>query len=296
AVLDGMAYTKNFSQFDFDLTLKAENFRAINSTKKQNELFYGLLYIDSDLNIQGDNVQPVIDGRIKVNENTNFTIVLPQQKPGIVEREGIVQFIDMDSTANDSLWLAPYDSLNRSRILGFDIATNIEIDREAAFNMVIDEANGDFLNLKGEANLTAGIDPSGEVTLTGSYELYEGSYQLSFNLLRRKFNIQRGSRIVWLGTPLEATLDVTATYIAETAPIDLVEGQLIQPNAVTRNYYRQELPFEVYLYMDGDLLKPEISFDIVLPDDQNYNVSNDVITTVETRLTQLREQPSELNK
>src|SRR5690606_28094511 len=177
-----------------------------------------------------------------------------------------------------------------------DIATNIEIDREASFNMVIDEANGDFLNLKGQGNLTAGIDPAGEVSLTGSYELYEGSYQLSFNLLRRKFNIQRGSRIVWLGTPLEATLDVTATYIAETAPIDLVEGQLIQPSAVTRNYYRQELPFEVYLYMDGDLMQPEISFDIVLPDDQNYNVSNDVITTVETRLTQLREQPSELNK
>ena len=296
AILDGYAYTSDFSVYNFDLTLKADDFRAINSTKKQNNLFYGALNFDGDLNIRGDNIQPVVDGSVRINENTNFTIVLPQQKPGIVDREGIVEFVDISNMANDSLFLAPYDSLNTSKIVGFDIATNIEIDREAIFNMVIDEANGDFLNLQGEANLTAGIDPSGNITLTGSYELYEGSYELSFNFLRRKFNIQKGSRIIWLGTPTEATLDVTATYIAETAPIDLVEGQLIQPSQVTRNYYMQKLPFEVYLYLEGELMKPEIHFDIVLPEDRNYNVSNDVVSTVSTRLTQLREQPSELNK
>ena len=32
-----------------------------------------------------------------------------------------------------------------------DITTNIEIKKEAIFNIVIDEANGDFMNLQGEA-------------------------------------------------------------------------------------------------------------------------------------------------
>ncbi|MEJ7914261.1 MAG: translocation/assembly module TamB domain-containing protein, partial [Chitinophagaceae bacterium] len=32
------------------------------------------------------------------------------------------------------------------------------------------------------------------------------------------------------------------------------------------------------------------------PEDQNYNVSGDVISTVNTRLTQMRQEPSELNK
>ena len=296
AVLDGRAYTSDFSSYRLDLDLKANDFRAINSTKKENKLFYGQLYFNSDLHIAGTNIQPVIDGSVRVNEKTNFTVVLPQPEPGIVEREGIVEFVDKDARINDSLFLAPYDSLNASSIVGFNITTNIEVDREAAFTLVVDQANGDFINLKGEANLTAGIDPSGNVTLAGSYELYEGYYELSFNLLRRKFNIQKGSRILWTGIPTEANVDVTATYIANASPLDLVENQLQQPTAVVRNYYRQKLPFEVYLKMNGELMKPRISFDIVLPEDKNYTVNSDVVSNVRVRLSQLREQPSELNK
>lgn len=296
AVLDGYAYTTDFTNYKFDLNLKANDFRAINSTKKQNNLFYGQLYFNSDLHIAGTDMQPVVDGSLRINEKTNFTVVLPQVEPGVVEREGIIEFVDKDAGINDSLFLAAYDSLNSSSVLGFDITTNIEIDREAAFSMVIDEANGDFINLKGEANLTAGIDPSGNISLSGSYELFEGYYELSFNLIKRKFNIQKGSRILWTGTPTDANVNITATYIANTSPLDLVEKQLQQPTAVVRNYYRQKLPFEVYLKMNGELMKPEISFDIVLPEDKNYTVNNEVLSNVRFKLSQLRQEPSELNK
>ena len=43
-------------------------------------------------------------------------------------------------------------------------------------------------------------------------------------------------------------------------------------------------------------MKPEISFNIVLPTDRNYNVSSDIINNVDIRLAQLRQEPSELNK
>ena len=293
AVLDGYAYTTDFTNYDFDLDLKADDFTGINSTKKQNDLFYGKLTFNADLHINGTSQQPVVDGSVRVNEKTNFTVVLPQPSPGIADREGIVEFVDMDGTINDSLFLSKYDSLNQSQILGFDITTNIEVDREAIFNMVVDEANGDFLNLKGEANLTAGIDPSGNITLTGSYELYDGSYQFSISLLKRKFDIQQGSRIVWLGTPTDALVDLTAIYVANTAPLGLVQDQLPQADV---GYYRQKLPFDVYLKMEGELMKPQISFDIVLPEDRNYIVNNDVLLNTRNRLNQLRQQPTELNK
>lgn len=293
AVLDGYAYTTDFTNYDFDLDLRATDFTGINSTKQQNDVFYGKLTFNADLHINGTSQQPAIDGSLRVNEKTDFTLVLPQPSPGVMDREGIVEFVDMDGTLNDSLFMDRYDSLSRSAITGFNITTNIEVDREAVFNMVVDEANGDFLNLKGEANLTAGIDPSGNVTLTGSYELYEGSYQFSISLLKRKFDIQRGSRIIWMGTPTDARVDLTAIYTANTAPLSLVQGQILQTNEV---FYRQKLPFEVYLEMEGELMKPEISFDIVLPEDRNYVVNNDVLINTRARLNQVRQQPSELNK
>jgi hypothetical protein len=56
------------------------------------------------------------------------------------------------------------------------------------------------------------------------------------------------------------------------------------------------LPFEVNLTIRGELLEPQISFDIKLPADKNYNVGNNVTNVVQTKLNQLRQEPGEMNK
>ncbi|MFN2458475.1 MAG: translocation/assembly module TamB domain-containing protein, partial [Chitinophagaceae bacterium] len=254
------------------------------------------LYLTSNLHIGGTKAKPVIDGAVTVNDGTNLTVVIPQREPGVVEREGVIQFVNMSAPENDSLFLAAYDSLNTSNLIGFDIATNIEIRKEAILNLIIDEANGDFVNVQGEAQLTAGIDPSGKVSMIGSYEIERGAYEISFNFLRRRFEIEKGSKIVWMGEPTGAELDVTAIYIANTSPLDLVEQQIGASPAALKNTYLQKLPFEVHLNLAGQLLKPEISFDIILPTDQNYNVGSDVVPVVQARLSQLRQEPGEINK
>ncbi|HYF33590.1 MAG TPA: translocation/assembly module TamB domain-containing protein [Chitinophagaceae bacterium] len=295
-VIDGMAGTTNFINYDFNLSVNANNFRAINSTKVDNKLFYGKLFLSSNLYIRGTEMLPVIDGSVTINKETDFTAVMPQPEPGIVEREGVVEFVDMDAPPeNDSLFLQPYLALDTSAIRGFDINTNIEINKDATLSLVIDAGNGDFIRMKGEGLINAGIDRSGKITLSGSYELSEGSYELTFNFLRRKFNIQKGSKIVWQGEPTDAVLDVTAIYVANTSPLDLVDDQLAEATTTIRNTYKQRLPFEVHLKMQGELMKPLITFDIILPE-RNYNVSNDIVQNVEVKLEQLRQEPSELNK
>lgn len=295
---DGKVATTNYSNFDFDINIRAQDFMAVNNTKKQNNLFYGKLNLSTNMHIGGDETEPVIDGSLSVNEGTNFTVVLPQEAPGVVAREGVVEFVDFNdsTTRNDSLFLAPYDSLNQSSLVGFDVATNLIVDKDAIFNIVIDEANGDLVNLQGEANLSAGIDPSGKINLTGTYEIEQGAYQLSYNFIQRRFEIEKGSRIEWYGDPTLARVDMTAIYIANTAPLDLVSDYIAASAQSIRNTYLQKLPFQVVLSMEGELLQPELSFDIRLPTDRNYNVSSDIISNVDTRLTQLRQEPSELNK
>lgn len=294
--IDGIAGTKNFVNYDFDLDVRAENFKALNSTKRDNRLYYGQLYFNTNLKINGTETAPKVDGRLVINDKTKMTVVLPQQEPGVVQRDGIIEFVDKDAPLNDSLFLASYDSMNNSGFTGMDIAVNISIDPEAEFNLIIDEGNGDFLNVKGEAALTAGVDPSGKITLTGSYELEQGSYELTFNLLKRKFNIEKGSRITWNGEPTNATLDIKAVYIANAAPLDLVKDQLGEATAFTRNTYLQKLPFDVHLDMQGQLMQPQITFDIILPDTKNYGVAPDILTNVRTRLDELRQETGEMNK
>ncbi|WP_276483792.1 translocation/assembly module TamB domain-containing protein [Paraflavitalea pollutisoli] len=297
ATLDGTAYTTNFSNYKFDLDFDARNFQALNSTKKDNNLYYGALFFNSNLHIKGTELHPVVDGSLTVNEKTKLTVVLPQEDPGVQEREGIVRFVDKDAVPNDSLWRSGLDSLNTASIRDYDINVNITINKEAELNLIIDEGNGDLLQVKGEANLNGGIDPSGKVTLTGTYELQQGSYQLTFNFLKRKFDIQSGSRIIWQGEPTEADVDLTAMYTANTAPIDLVAGQLgSDVSATDRNKYRQRLPFQVFLIMTGKLLKPDLAFDIKLPEDKSYDVDKGIVEASNVKLEQLRQQPAELNK
>jgi Uncharacterized protein conserved in bacteria len=302
AIIDGMVYTENLPDLRFDLTVNARNFQALNKEKAATaeDLYYGKLVFSSNMAIKGTAELPVVQGNITVEDATDLTIVLPQQNPGVVDREGIVQFVDMDAPENDSLFLnsmAKYDSLNRSYLQGMDISANVEIKKEAVFSMIVDQANGDFVRMRGEGLLTGGIDPSGYVSLSGSYEIQEGTYKLTFNLLQREFTIQEGSKIVWTGEPTEADLNVTAIYVVNTAPLDLVADQLGDGGSTAeRNAYLQRMPFQVLLKMAGELLQPEVTFDIQLPDNENFRVSTDVISVVGTRLSQLRQEPNELNK
>src|SRR5574339_132903 len=275
--LDGSVQTPNFINYNFDLDVNADNFQVLNTTKKDNKIYYGKLVVTSNMHVSGTEAVPNVDGNITVNEGTDLSVVIPQRDAGVAAREGIVEFVDMDAPENDSLF-PDYDSLNISPFRGMEIIANIEIRKEAVFNIIIDEANGDFINIQGEAMLSTGIDPSGKITLVGNYKLKKGSYEITFNFLRRRFDIQKGSRITWFNEPTKATLEVNATYIANTPPIDLVQNQIAASSQAIRNTYLQKLPFEVRLKMIGELMKPELAFDIVLPLDKNYGVSNDIIT------------------
>lgn len=292
--VNGTIKSADFRNFDFGLTVVANNFRAIHSKAADNDLFYGDLFLDTKLNINGTVDNPIVGGNIKIIEGTKFSVVLPQSDPSIADREGIVEFVD-----EENLYLKQTDAmqkkLNQSVLIGMDVSVAISIEKEAELTLVIDKGNGDYLNLKGEAELTGGVDPSGKTTLTGKYEFSGGAYEMNFNMIRRKFDIQKGSYIVWNGEPTMATLNITAIYKVETAPINLLGNQLGAVSPTVRNTYKQKIPFQTILKMNGELMKPEITFDIILPDG-NYGVSSDIVTASQAKLEQLRQEPAELNK
>jgi hypothetical protein len=292
--IDGQVLTQTYRDFAFNLDVNAKDFKVVNSQKSDDAIMYGILAIDAALHIRGDLDLPKVDGRLAVADNTDFTFVLPQSTPSMQDREGIVEFIDQDQVVLNKT--IKTDSLNsQSRIKGMDVSVNIEINKDAKLSLLIDKANGDFVKLQGEADLTGGIDPSGKTTLVGVYEVESGSYEMSVSIMKRKFDIQKGSTITWTGEPTTAIMDITAIYKTEAAPIDLVEQQISGESADVMNQFKQRIPFSALLKMKGELLKPQISFDITTDEDNN-SVSSTVTDIVEQKLTQLRSQESDMNK
>lgn len=292
--VDGFVQSKHYRDYTFNLHLNARDFRAINSTHADNPLYYGKLYMDAHLQISGDMKEPTLSGTLGVNSKTDLTVVLPTEDPSIEDRQGVVEFIDKDSLLHQRVLVQQAtDSIATTGFRGFNASATININKDAAFTILVDERNGDVVHLKGSASLNGGIDPSGNMSLTGNYEVNEGSYDLSYATVKRRFIFQKGSRIVWTGDPMSANIDLTAVYKALVPPIDLVENQLSSND--NNVFYKEKLPFNVLLHMRNQLMKPDLSFDIVLPD-STYNAAPQVLTNVDTRLSQIRQDPNEMNK
>ena len=170
---------------------------------------------------------PVVDATLTVNSKTDLTIVLPEDDPGVEDRKGVVKFINPNAPKLDSIFLAKrLDSLRKSGLRGLDLSATIKINKAAKFTIVVDESNGDVVQLQGDAQLNAAIDKSGKINLTGVYTINQGSYNLAYATVKRKFLFKHGSTITWTGDPTSANINVTATYVANVPPIDLVQQQV----------------------------------------------------------------------
>src|SRR6185503_11310077 len=159
AIVAGTLYTTDFTNYKFGLDITANNFRVTNSTEEDNKLYYGKLYVDTRIHIRGDMKKPVVDANLTVNDKTDLTIVLPQDDPGLEDRKGVVEVINPNETKEDSLFLArQLDSLKKTELTGLDVSANIKVNKNAKFTVVIDERNGDVVDLRGDAQLNMTVD------------------------------------------------------------------------------------------------------------------------------------------
>ncbi|WP_225586829.1 translocation/assembly module TamB domain-containing protein [Algoriphagus sp. Y33] len=288
--IDGTVGTESYLNPTFDLKLTADNFMAVNSTDKENELVYGKATLDADITIRGDLVLPVVKARLGVKDNTNLTVIVPESELEFVERQGIVIYVNKENP-EDILTRQTEESTNA--FAGFDIRALLNVDPKALFTIVIDPSTGDNLQISGDADLQMDINPNGRITLSGSYEISGGHYEMSlYNLVSRKFDINPGSRITWNGDPMDANLDIQAIYEVETGASELMSAQLTGSNNETQTQYKQRLPFLVYLNVKGQLLRPEISFNLDMPENQRGAIGGNVYS----RVLQINEQEDELNK
>jgi len=292
AIIDGVVHMKQFSDFDFALHASTKDFLLFNTTAKDNEEFYGRMIIDSKIDIKGPMSLPVINARLKMKKGSNFTFVVPEDELTTDKGEDVVEFEDT-LKSNSILNRGNKGGIQKSGFKGFDLSSIIEVDKAATLRLLMDPASSDSLVVRGEAALSFTMDKSGKMSLTGAYNLNEGSYVISLQeVIKKKFDIIPGSTITWNGDPLDANISINATYAVRAAPYDLMFDQIQSLTDQEKGSYKQLYPFLVLLKLRGAILKPEISFEIqLLPEDKGI-----LGGAVNQKLNLLNEDPSALNK
>ena len=266
ASVNGNIFTADFSDYRFALDIRSTNFMLMNTERRHNDQFFGRIIIDSDIRIRGDQNLPVINADIGFKDGTDLTLFVPEQDPEVIEREGIVEFVKMDERHQPVRDPGEVPDTIRGGIQGIELAANIEVDMQTRVRVMIDEQAGDYLQVRGGGTLSFGMDRSGLMSLAGRYEIREGAYQMTFyEVARRRFDIRPGSNIMWTGDPMEAEIDMTAIYTVRAQTVDLVADYVSDDR---RQEYRRVLPYQVILNMKGELLAPDISFELDMPEEQ----------------------------
>ncbi|MBA9078382.1 translocation/assembly module TamB domain-containing protein [Rufibacter quisquiliarum] len=283
AVINGAILTTNFIDYRFNLRATTDNFLAMNSTAADNPLYYGTVFLDSDTRITGDLNVPVINTNVKVAPNSTFTYVMPDE-PTSVNREGIVVFVDVDSTRNRRLRRQKELDTLDAEVSGIEMAMTLELTDETPINVIVDPNAGDQLTIRGNTTLNLGYDVTENITLTGRFDVTEGSYEMSlYELVERRFEFSPESYVVWTGDPYTPDVNVTAIYKVDAAPYELIANQ--DPNPAPQ--FRQKMPFEVHLNMSGELMNPAISFSIAMEENARGDAE------IEARLEQLNQPTQE---
>ncbi|RIJ42719.1 translocation/assembly module TamB [Pontibacter oryzae] len=290
-VITGNILTQTYTDFQFDMNVDTERFLALNSTAQDNDLFYGTVYVAANTSITGDMAQPVVKVKASVLDGSDFTAVIPADAAGAAERDGIVEFVNLNPELTAIIGAPQQDTTEVSGFVGADIQAQLTITDATPVTIIIDPTTGDNLTVRGSADpLFIGVRPSGEINMTGRYTVTDGRYSMDFyDLASRELDIAEGSYINWTGDPLQANMDITAIYNVETAPQELVASQTA--GTLTPDLQNQ-VPFQVFVYVRGEILTPEISFDIQLPEEEKGSVSPMVISSLES----LRQDESEQNK
>lgn len=289
AYLKGTVWHKSYKDFTYDLNFSADEFTFLNSKKTKEIPFYGNFVAKALLNISGDTELPKISGTIEA-KNSNLTVQLLDEQ-AVAKQEEYVIFMNGSNYSATQM-----DSIAE---MSYKISTAVDLNLRVALNenanivVVIDPLTGDNLAFNGNGDLSVKMPPFKDLDITGVYKINQGNYRFSFqNVIKKNFSITQNSKITFTGNPENALLDITALYKTKATTLGLVESENTALSEADASEYKRKTDVNVYLKINGNLLNPQLNFDIDFPNSASNSINNSAVQA----LNKIKNNPNELNK
>jgi hypothetical protein len=242
-----------FSDFILDISSNLDKFQVLNTTVRDNELFYGTAYVSGSLDIFG--AANNLDITARATSQPNTRIYIPFGSSTIQAQE---EFINIINVGDTSRVIAFEDGVEKLAINNVRMNFNLDVTPDAYLEIQIDPRTGEHIQGRGQGVINLNIDTQGNFSMLGNYEITEAKYNFSlYNIIRREFIVQPGGRISWFGNPYEGIMDIKAYY---QESVSLQNLQNIQIGAIEDPQMRRRFPLKVLMDLKGNLLSPEITF------------------------------------
>jgi hypothetical protein len=136
--------------------------------------------------------------------------------------------------------------------------------------IIFDPKIGDIIHGKGSGKITMEINTQGKFQMFGHFKIEEGDYLFTLkNVINKRFKIENGGTIEWDGDPLDASVNLEAIYKTKASLYSIMQNSVVQNSVATNSdYFKTRIPVECQLYLSNKLLKPDIRYEIYLPNAQ----------------------------
>ncbi len=249
---DGTIVHRNFQEMNYNLSIAAPRIMAINTTASDNPRFYGQMIANGRMNIRGKGQQVLLSGEATTLSGTQANISLADGSE--LERYDFIQFLATEDTEREEFLLMRRDNSD------FRLDLTVRATPEARAQLIYDSQIGDVIRAQGEGILRVGVDNDGNITLSGSYTVERGDYLFTLqNVINKRFTIEQGGTIEWMGDPYNAIIDISAIYKLKASLYDLLV------NTYDNIYQSQRIPVDCKILLTEDLSNPNIDFAIEFP-------------------------------
>ncbi len=259
---------EDFRNPAIDLTLETDKMLFIHTNQNNNEYFYGTAYGSGVVSIKGPLSAIHLDISAKTGPNTHITLPLYQGKT--MSAYDYIHFVSKKNTLQQEA----SERVIAVKSRGVEINLDIAATPDAEVTILFDPNTGGNLIARGHGNLRMEVKRNGDFNLSGEYTVEKGTYLFSLqNIIQKRFRLETGGKITWNGNPLDANLDILATYPVKTS---------LYPLFYDENY-KKRVPVECQIILKGKLSKPHISFNIDLPtvDEETRSKVQNAISTEE---------------
>jgi TamB, inner membrane protein subunit of TAM complex len=277
AVVVGGVYHDGFEYLTLRLSAKMKNFKVLNTTAKNNNLFYGTAFATGKLEIEGPFDNLSIRANARTNKNTKIYIPLDgAQDVGSQEYIEFVSFTNPNTQTQVANAQSQTNSLASSILMDF----NFDITPDATCEILFDRQSGDIIKANGNGKVNLKIDTKSDFSMTGDYTIEKGDYTFTFqNILNKRFTIEKGSSLSWTGDPYGADLNIKAAY---TQPMSLYP--LLDTTQAKGNEYRRRYPVSVELNLSDKLTAPRINYNLFIKEYPQLPVFNSGITAFTNKI------------
>ena len=230
--------------------ISATRIAVLNTEEDLESLYYGAAFLEGEAFIKGPTDNLVIDVIGETARGTEFKIPIDDS-----EALGDISYIKFLSPEEKAAKISGEELLNEAP-KGLSVNFDLDIDTDAEIEVVVDKVNGSVLRGRGVGLLLIQLDTNGKFIMNGDFLATEGVFDFRYGgFINKEFILQQGGYISWDGDPAKASLDVAAIYRTQANPSTLLETSTVN----------RKIPVNVIINLDGELLKPEITFDIEFP-------------------------------